>query len=189
MSLHAALSDTRDHVLAVQDALLALRVTAVEDGPTGQQSVLVDTLGDAIDDALGLAREAFTAAAEALQASEPPLDTERVRVHLSTCHEATTRLLRRLLSDVYDPRRGDDLSRIARRGAQWRMWSETVKDAAQHCIDPLCDAVGQLGVCWRDVAERTSTVSVHATNVGQQITVPAASRPLRTTTTTASTRS
>jgi hypothetical protein len=36
-------------------------------------------------------------------------------------------------------------------------------------------------VCWRDVAERASTVSVHSTNVGQQITVPASSsRPLRT---------
>lgn len=48
------------------------------------------------------------------------------------------------------------------------------------CIEPLCDAVAQLGTCWRDVAERSSMVSVHATNVGQQISMPAASRPLRT---------
>lgn len=180
MSLDTALGDTRDHILAVQDALLALRVTAVEDGPSGQESVLVDTLGDALDDALGLVREAFTAAAEALHASEPPLDSERVRLHLAACHDATTRLLRRMLADLCSLRRGDDLSRIARRGVQWRMWSDAVKDGVEGCVEPLCDAVAQLGVCWRDVAERSSMVSVHSTNVGQQITMPRTSRPLRT---------
>jgi hypothetical protein len=180
MSLDAALSDTVDHIVAVQDALEALRVTAVEDGPSGQQSALIDTIGDALDDALGLVREAFTAAATARHASEPPLDVERVRFHLAACHEATTRLLRRILGDLYNPRRGDDLSHVARRGAQWRMWSDAVKDAAERCVEPLCDAVAQLGVCWRDVAERSSMVSVHSTNVGQQITMPAAARSLRT---------
>jgi hypothetical protein len=180
MSLDAALTTARDRILAVQDALLALRVTAVEDGPTGQESVLVDTLGDAVDDALGLAREAFTAAAEALHDAEPPFDAERVRIHLAACHDATARMLRRVLNDLYSPRRGDDLSRIARRGRQWRMWSETVRDAAERCVPPLIDALESLAACWRDVSERSSMVSVHSTNVGQQITVPAATRPLRT---------
>jgi hypothetical protein len=180
MSIDAALTTARDRILAVQDALLALRVTAVEDGPTGQESVLVDTLGDAVDDALGLAREAFTAAAEALHDAEPPLDVERVRIRLAACHDATARMLRRVLNDLHSPRRGDDLSRIARRGRQWRMWSEAVRDAAERCVPPLVDALESLFACWRDVSERSSTVSVHATNVGQQITVPAGTRPLRT---------
>jgi hypothetical protein len=180
MSLDVTLAGTRDQVLALQDALLALRVTAVEDGPSGQESVLVERLGDAVDDALGLVREAFTALGEGLRASQPPLDAERVRISLSACQDALTRVLRRVLADLHSPRRGDDLSRIARRGQQWRMWSEAVKDAAERCADPLCDAVGSLAACWRDVAERSAGVSVHATNVGQQITVPAASHPLRT---------
>jgi hypothetical protein len=192
MSLEAAVADTRDRVLAVQDALLALRVTAVEDGPTGQESVLVDTLGDAVDDALGLVREAFSAAAECLDAAGPPLDTERVRFQLAACHDATTRLLRRVLGDVYSPRRGDDLSRIARRGQQWRIWSEAVKDAAERCVEPLGDAVASLGVCWREVADRSALVSVHSTNVGQQISMPrrrGAPPQERWSTTAASTRS
>jgi len=188
MSLESAIAEARDRVLSVQDLLLALRVTAVEDGPTGQQSMLVDTLGDAIDDALGLVHDAFTAAAEALAASQPPLDIERVRFQLAACHHATTRLLRRVLTDLYSPRRGDDLARVARRGQQWRMWSGTVSDAVEGCVEPLCAAIEQLGACWREVADRGSLVSVNATNVGQQISASPA-RPLRTATTTSTMRS
>ena len=58
--------------------------------------------------------------------------------------------------------------------------SDAVRDAAERCAEPLCDTVAALGACWRDVADRSASVSVHATNVGQQITVPAGGRPLRT---------
>ena len=54
-------------------------------------------------------------------------------------------------------------------------WAGSVKHGLEQCRQPI-DAVGKaLAACWQEIAERigTTSISVQATNIGQQITTDA----------------
>lgn len=70
------------------------------------------------------------------------------------------------------------LGRFGReKGGAWRDWAAHVRTALDRCRRPLEEVNRALFRGWQEVADRLGTagVSVRATNIGQQITLPAES--------------
>jgi hypothetical protein len=151
--------------------LRGVRLTVVEDKPQRGDVVLVDRLGNAIEDLLGWAEEAVSAAIEAEQAVAHPLDTHRARQSLTLCQERFAHLAREHL-DLTSYERMAELMRFGRgRRGEWQAWTRSVRQALEECQPPLEDVNRALFRCWQEIAERlqTSSVSIHNTTIGQQI--------------------
>jgi hypothetical protein len=59
------------------------------------------------------------------------------------------------------------------RGREWREWSQEVKTGIERCDPPVRTAARATLECWSELADRLArnSVSVQATNIGQQISV------------------
>jgi hypothetical protein len=63
------------------------------------------------------------------------------------------------------------------KGGAWKDWAVHVRQAVGRCRRPMEGLGRMLFGCWQEVIDRLATagVSVQATNIGQQITMPAES--------------
>jgi hypothetical protein len=67
---------------------------------------------------------------------------------------------------------------LARLGSErrrgWLPWANSVKQGIEDCRQPQEAVSLALAACWQELAERLGTISIsmQATNVGQQITLP-----------------
>jgi len=159
----------------LHEGLIGLRTTVVEDKPRGGDIVLVDIFGDAADDLLGWLEEALAKASEGQQAATHPIDLDRARRALTTCQERFNRISQRFSSDLVCYERIAELTRFGRKhGREWHAWATSVKQALDWCQQPLYALSQTLFRCWQEISERVgmTSVSVQATNIGQQITVP-----------------
>jgi hypothetical protein len=175
MAIASAFRDLHVHVEKLHGALLGLRLTTVEDKPLRDEAALADAFGDATEDLLGWVKEALDAAAEGHRACEKPVDLERAARALATCHEAHNRIEQKLCSELMSYERISAISRIGReRRGEWLAWSKSVRQALDRCQTPLYNVSRALVLCWQEVAERIgmTSLSVQATNIGQQISVP-----------------
>ncbi|HLK57994.1 MAG TPA: hypothetical protein VKU00_15610 [Chthonomonadaceae bacterium] len=175
MTLEATFQNARGQLQQLFDTLVGVRVTIIEDRPLMGDSVLVTRFGDAVEDALGDLTQAIEQAMEGEEAVGYPTDLERARRALTTCHECFNRMARRVVMDMMAYERMGELARLAReRRGEWAGWASSVRKALESCSQPLAHINEALFACWREVAERASmgSVSVQATNIGQQITVP-----------------
>jgi len=156
----------------LRDSFLALQLTAREDLPAEGGVVLVDKFGDAADDSLGWAEEALSAASQAERAVVPPPNIELARRALSSSQEHFHRLQQRFQSELVSYQRVKDLTAFGRsRRGEWAAWVKSVKGGLEQCQSPMEQASRCLSDCWQEIAERAAmtSVSVHSTNIGQQI--------------------
>jgi hypothetical protein len=161
---------------AAREAFESLRLTAVEDRPLRDEVLLVERLGNAVDDLQGWLEEAVAAAGEALQAVRHPLDGYRAREALALAHERFLRLEHKFFSDGVSYEEIDELSRFGRRrGREWLGWTGSVVQALDQCRVPLREVDEALLACWQELSERlgAGSVSVQTTNIGQQISTAA----------------
>ncbi|HXU38444.1 MAG TPA: hypothetical protein VN937_18960 [Blastocatellia bacterium] len=175
MSLEASCKALGERLRLWLDELEELHRTVIEK-PLEGDVVLVDLFSDAADDLLGWVTEASSAAREANESSAYPVNLERARQALRTCHESVIAALERLSSELLSYDRIEELTSLGReRGGSWLAWSKNVKTAAESCRAPAFEVNRAMFGCWQELGERagTANVSVQATNVGQQITVPA----------------
>jgi hypothetical protein len=175
MALEAAFKELCTNLHKLHEGLIGLRTTVVEDKPLCGDIVLVDVFGDASDDLLGWLEEALADAREGQQATTHPVDLDRARRALTTCQERFNRISQRFSSDLVCYERIAELTRFGRkRGGEWRAWAASVKQALDRCQQPLYALSQTLFRCWQEIAERVgmTSVSVQATNIGQQNTVP-----------------
>jgi len=60
------------------------------------------------------------------------------------------------------------------RGGEWLIWTRNVKTALEACREPLYEVNQAIFACWLELTDRlaAATISVQATSIGQQITLP-----------------
>jgi AcrR family transcriptional regulator len=169
---------TRLHGL--REAWLELHITVREDRPPGEATMLVDRLGDAIDDAVGALEEALAAVTRAID------DPDDVRAAGRSLHTAHARLGRTWVcywQGLGSPDRRRELDSIARRrGSEWASWAASVDDSGARLPRHVTAAHEELGHAWTDLVERAASGAayVSAHSIGQQINVPGAERALGT---------
>lgn len=172
MAIEAAFQTLVGKLGAAREAFESLRLTAVEDRPLRDEVLLVERLGNAVDDFQGWLEEAAAAAGEAQQTVRHPLDGYRARETLARAHERFLRLEYQFFFEGVSYEKIDELSRFGRRrGREWLGWTGSVIQALDQCRAPLRDVDAALLVCWQELSERlgAGSVSVQTTNIGQQI--------------------
>lgn len=177
MSLRSEFQSLYAQLRRLHDALLSLRVTVVEDRPLeGGPAMLLDAFGDAAEDMLGWLEESLRSAAPlAESASDRAFDVNRARQSLVFCQDQFNRVAARFAFDLVSYERVAELMRLGReRRGEWRVWAGSVKESLDGCQQHLYDTTHALFRCWQEIAERVgmTSVSVQATNIGQQVTVP-----------------
>jgi hypothetical protein len=157
---------------ALREAMASLRLTVVEDRPPQNEVLLVERLGDDVENLQGLLEEATAAAAAALRAVAHPLDGHRARHALARANERFIDVEYKLSFELTSAGRLEELARFGRRrGDEWLGWTGSVIQALEQCCAPLRAVDEGLLLSWQELSERlgTGSVSVQTTNIGQQI--------------------
>jgi hypothetical protein len=127
---------------------------------------------DAATDLIAAAREGLAAARDAIGGG-PNLGL--VGRSLLRCQERYNALVELFDGEMGSYRRVRRLRRFGReKGRAWRDWADRVGEAVGRCRRPMDELNRGLFACWQEVADRVgiSAVSLHATNIGQQIAFP-----------------
>jgi predicted lipid-binding transport protein (Tim44 family) len=174
MSLEAALGALRSELAGLQDVMSALHVTVMEDRPARGAVILVDRLDNVVTELSSALEEADARAAQALQIDQPHGPLENVRAILRQIQELLNRFTAKYVGELASHHAIEQLLQMGReRGREWRAWSQEVKTAVERCQIPLGTVASAMADCWSELADRLArnSVSVQATNIGQQITV------------------
>lgn len=152
----------------------------LDDHPAqGDKVLLLDSFGDVVDDLLGWLEESLQVCAPLLPAeprrSEPDFDAGAGRQALVVCQDLFNRQMQRFLFDMVSYDKVAQLLQLGRaRGGEWQAWAKGIKMELESCQQHLYFTNQALFRCWLEIAEGIgmTSVSVQATNIGQQITVP-----------------
>jgi len=138
-------------------------------------AVLVERLEEAVRDLLASLGAARVAVGRAVEPGDRTPGLEVAATDLAACHDHVLEATRNLGTLLAYGSIRDLLELGGRRGGDWLPWAREVHDALERCRAPLDGVHKNLLECWQDVAERAAagSVSVQATNIGQQVTVPA----------------
>jgi hypothetical protein len=171
MTIEATFQHLLANFGALREALQCLRLTAVEDRPLGDGVVLLDRIGEHIDDLNGWLEEGCEAAQQASNAVARPLDGPQAIQRLSQAHERFLQLEYEFFLGLASYPQIADLSKFARsRGGEWRAWSGTVKEALDQTARAVSELDHALLAAWQELAERVGTgaITVQTSNIGQQ---------------------
>jgi hypothetical protein len=143
--------------------------------------VPVEHLDEKVIELTGGVEEALASLREAAQASQPDGPLEAVRLGLRHTHDALNRVTASYVSlFVADAPEDDSVMAVLLTmgleggpGSPWWDWTGAVKTSIEQCAMPLQSAATSLLECWSELVERLArhSVSVQATNIGQQISV------------------
>ena len=174
MSLEGALVSLRHSIAGLQEVVSDLRVIVTEDKPARGGVVLVDQLDNVVTELSSALEEADAKAAEALQLVEPGGSLDHVRGALHHIHGLLNTFAVQYVAELASHGPVSQLLLMGReRGREWREWTREVKTAIERCVTPMKTASAAVLECWSELALRLArhSVSVQATNIGQQITV------------------
>ena len=169
MALETTFQDLVGKLRALREMLSGLQITVVEDRPLSGGVLLVERLGNAVDDLRGLVEEALAAADEALNAVGNPLDGYRARSALATANRQFVSFEYKFLVEQMSFDHLTDLKKLGRNnGSEWRCWADTVRDALSQCRAPVRDVDDAFLTSWQDLSERLGSggVSVQTTSIG-----------------------
>jgi hypothetical protein len=169
---------------AVREMLQNLGLTVIEDRPPHGEILLVERLGNMVDDLRGWAEEGCVAVNAARQAVAYPPDMQRARQELATAQERFLLLKYRFFDEAVTQRTIDALLRFGhQRGREWLGWVKSVVLALEACRAPLRMLDEALLQAWKELVERLGvrSMSVHATSISQQIAPSPAHRTRRDT--------
>jgi hypothetical protein len=176
VAIEAAFQNLVDKFRAGREAFEGLRLTAVEDRPLRDEVLLVERLGNAVDDLQGWLEEAAAAARDAQSAVRHPLDGYHACAALALANDRFIRLEYKFFCERVSYEEINDLTVFGRRrGREWLGWTGSVIQAFGQCRAPLRELDEALLLCWQELSERlgTSSVTVQTTNIGQQISAAA----------------
>jgi hypothetical protein len=156
----------------VYDALSALQVTG-GDTPRNDETALADALENTVLDMMGTLHETRKFALQAESAVVHPRDLENARHALTQCQGHFHRIEQQFAADLVSYEKLKELDRLGNERRAWLPWANSIRQGIEQCRQPLEETSTALASCWHELAERLGTVSISmkATNVGQQITV------------------
>ena len=174
MALEATFRDLSVCLHQLHDGLNELQVT-LGDKPPRDEAALADGLESAVLDLMGTLHEARKAALNARRAVGHPVDLDRARRALTICQERFHRIEQQFASDLVSYEKLKELARLGNERRAWLPWASTVKQGIEQCRQPIELTSTALAACWQELAERlgTTNITMQATNVGQQIKMPA----------------
>ena len=166
--------------LELLDATLFRLREEIDDYPrTGAPPRLVESIGDPVEAARGWVEEALAQVAPLAGGEEEGrangFDANRARAAIIFCQEQFNRIMNCFTFDLLSY---DRVALLVRFGEEtrgkWTKWAELVKQELEGCQQQLYDTNQALFRCWLEIAERVgmTSVSVHTTTIGQQVTVP-----------------
>lgn len=179
MALDSLFTTLHAQFAALREALQSLRLTVIEDRPPRDEVLLVERLGNLVEDLLGWSEEGCAATTAACRAVMHPADLARARTALGTANLRFVQLEYGFVGDAVSHRLIDELLRLARsRGPEWVGWSKSVVQALDACRAPLRALDEAFVHTWQELCDRLgmASVSVTTTNIGQQFAPPAARR-------------
>jgi hypothetical protein len=174
MTLASALDVVWERLHEARDAVHELH-RILDDRPPTDTPKLVEDLVDAVDDVQGRVEAAISPAASALAGTGERRDLDRVRRELASCQREYVEAFREFLLDVDGRHRRTWLASLGReRRGEWEGWVAAVDLSIDRCRLPLFEADRALGLGWEELAWQTgaTSVSVHATGIGQQLSIP-----------------
>jgi hypothetical protein len=173
VALEATFRDLSVCLHQLHDALNELQVT-LGDKPIDDESAVADDVETKVLDAMGTLHEARKAALNARRAVGHPVDLDQARRALTLCQERFHRIEQLFAADLVSYEKFKELDRLGNERRAWLPWSSTVKQGIEQCRQPLEQTSAALAACWQELAERlgTMSISMQATNVGQQISMP-----------------
>jgi hypothetical protein len=156
----------------LHEAVTALQVT-VGDTPPDDESVLGDAMENAVFDMMGTLHEIGQAALEAQKSVGHPADMSGARHALTRCQEHFHRVEQQFASDLASYKSLNELARLGEERRRWIPWASAVQQGIEQCRGPMEQTSTALSACWQELAEHLGalSISMKATNVGQQITV------------------
>lgn len=176
MALEAALEKLCSDLGHFLDTLTGLDTTVTEDQPESGEVVLVGKVSDAITEIESQCRECIDAAESALSAVNHPFDANRLRRSLSGS-QVQFQSIAHLL--VFDLLTYETISALVGFGAEhghgWQAWVRAVRVGLEECRSGIRELDRSYLACWEEIAERlfTGPISLHTTNIGQQISAGA----------------
>lgn len=173
MALEATLSNLCQTLEALRVALDELGYTVTEDAPKSGRVILVDQLVEEVTDLLGLNNECLDAAEGALRSASLPNDLNQMRRSLVTSQTVFQRLSQVLIWRMLTYDQIAALVELGhRRKGEWPGWVKSIRRGLEKCREAFQDADFAYSQSWQEIAERlvTGPVSLHTTNIGQQIT-------------------
>jgi hypothetical protein len=179
VALEATFDQLVTRFTAMREVLQSLSLMVIEDRPPQGELMLVDGLGNLVEELRGWTEEGYTAALQARQAVSHPPDLHRARFALSVSNERFNELKYRFHEEAVAHHRIGELIRLRnRRGPEWPGWSTSVVHSLNACRVPLRALDESLLHTWQELTERLilRSLSVQTTNIGQQIS-PAAMSP------------
>jgi hypothetical protein len=155
----------------MREAWLELRITVREDRPLGQATMLVESLGDDVDDGLAAVEEAVGAVTRALQDSEDLRGGGRA---LGVVHSRLAQASDHYWRGIASADRQRELSSLARRhGGEWAAWAGSVQDAQGRLPTGISAVNDELRQAWTDLVERATSGSIPS-NIGHHASVAGA---------------
>jgi hypothetical protein len=179
MAIEASFLHLSSKFDAMREALQSLGLTVIEDRPRHDEVLLVERLGNVVEDLRGWTEEGLVSARAAQEAVAHPPDLHRARLGLGAANERFILLKYRFFGEAVAHETIDGLLRFGRqRGREWLSWSRSVVQALDACRDPLRSLDQAFLQAWQELGERLGarSVSLQTTNIGQQIST-SASRP------------
>lgn len=133
---------------------------------------LANRLVDLVRDLDGLIQDAvFEAEIGAASSGQPP-DTATSGRALLESQKDVNQILAKFWTELGSYRPMADLIGLGEeRSTEWRVWTYGVLNALDRCQQPVYHVSDAVVQCWQELLERigTTSISVRATNIGQQI--------------------
>ncbi len=154
MLLNAALDTLTEQMGSLREALWSLRVTAIEDRPPHDELVLVDRLGDTVEELLGWLAECAAETDRTRRSAHYGRDAEQVSTLLTSCEAH----VQRLEADLCTLRSYDNLAPLLqqarKRGGEWASWLQGVREALDRAQACATDVRVALLCCWQATVEQ-----------------------------------
>jgi hypothetical protein len=172
MALEATFRHLSAALHKVDDAFSALLIT-VGDTPPNDQTALADALENTVLDIMGTVHETLTSVLQAQKAVEHPKDLESARHALALCQKGFHGMEQQFASDLVSFEKLKELARLGHERRGWLPWANSIRQGIEQCRQPLEEMSMAVASCWQELAEcgGSVSISIKATNVGQQITV------------------
>jgi hypothetical protein len=153
MALQTSIDTLTSRLRSLADAVNRLRLTAVEDRPSGAEQMVLETVAATVEELNGWVAEALAEASAAGDALARNRDIDTVLRRLTACHERVNRLCGGALVGLVSYETHAQLARLAREnGGEWPGWLATLRLGLDSCGPPHVAVQAALLESWREAA-------------------------------------